>query len=275
MTRRHRAQHVFAYTANMHCGLTLVELLITIAIVSSVMAMLLPALGKAREMGRSVACRGNLGQIALAWNMYLDDYDGLFYKGVNHQYDFGGWQGEDGTNAPYRPLNAYLGLPKEDASADRARAFECPSDQGGFGYVGSVYRRLGNSYQANPALVYPAALSALPWCPEPWRTINCAIHEELHPVLCREQIAQPSQMLLTADHCWLTQWDPLITYACGKAWHGRHHCYHAAFMDGHTDEIKIRKGLYLTADYRFQPFQHIDSLVLELQEQAPCACGRE
>jgi prepilin-type N-terminal cleavage/methylation domain-containing protein/prepilin-type processing-associated H-X9-DG protein len=66
---------------------TLIELLVVVTIIAVLVAMLLPALGSARERSRQVSCLGNLKQIGLAFFMYGQDYDDFYPRVDQAEYN--------------------------------------------------------------------------------------------------------------------------------------------------------------------------------------------
>jgi prepilin-type N-terminal cleavage/methylation domain-containing protein/prepilin-type processing-associated H-X9-DG protein len=66
---------------NRRDGFTLIELLVVIAIIAILMAVLMPALNRAREQGKRAACLSNLKQLQLAWTMYADESDQRIVNG--------------------------------------------------------------------------------------------------------------------------------------------------------------------------------------------------
>ncbi len=113
-------------------GFTLVELLVVVGIIAILLGLLLTGLGRASAAAKDVRCMSNLKQIALAWNMYLEDKR-YFPRGVGFTWggvDFHPYEttGTPGYFSPNRPLNPYFDLNIREKS--RVEVFQCPRDHG-------------------------------------------------------------------------------------------------------------------------------------------------
>lgn len=86
-------------------GFTLVELLVVIAVIALLMAILLPALSKAKEQARRAICGANLKQVGVAMAGYVADTDLLpWYAGRDPTYSgpfYSDTPSDEGTPHPY------------------------------------------------------------------------------------------------------------------------------------------------------------------------------
>jgi prepilin-type N-terminal cleavage/methylation domain-containing protein/prepilin-type processing-associated H-X9-DG protein len=113
-------------------GFTLVELLVVIGIIAVLIALLLPALNRAREQARAAQCLSNLRQLGAAVVMYTNENKNLMPGGAwtipQLQWDWIYWD----TTAPVfndpsqGPLAKYLSIQTKDSPA--ISVFRCPSD---------------------------------------------------------------------------------------------------------------------------------------------------
>ncbi len=71
-------QRRFSRRRKSNLGFTLIELLVVIAIIAILAALLLPALGRAKQSGQRAGCFSNLKQIGYAFTLYLNDHENRF-----------------------------------------------------------------------------------------------------------------------------------------------------------------------------------------------------
>jgi len=199
---------------------TLIELLVVIAIIAILAAMLLPALGKAREQGRKTVCINNLKQVSLAFGMYGNDFDGWFPPNCGY------W---GGTNLGYGQwvvcLRPYFG-----SALEESKIMHCPTQNDGYA-------------QNTPANQMGDRVA----CNAPWFH-SYPMNTELFPIPANDaavagtmkkihKVEKPSDCMLILDG-----YSSLITTAAYVAWQPRHTDFcNVLFTDLHVEGVNRNK----------------------------------
>ena len=106
---------------------TLIELLVVVAIITLLVAILLPSLSQAREQAKRVACASNMKQQGLGFMMYQYDYTLLPHPLVNRGPS--GPPGVVGLSGGLYTMNGDVGLAlMEDYALASPKIWACPSN---------------------------------------------------------------------------------------------------------------------------------------------------
>jgi prepilin-type N-terminal cleavage/methylation domain-containing protein/prepilin-type processing-associated H-X9-DG protein len=114
---------------------TLVELLVVIVIIGILASLLIPAVVRTQESGRSTGCLSNLHQIGVALQLYAQDNQNILP--VMRDKSTNAVSGTNSLPSPDVVLTNYLGV---------SQVWRCPSDKAG------IYESTGSSYSWNSLL---------------------------------------------------------------------------------------------------------------------------
>jgi prepilin-type N-terminal cleavage/methylation domain-containing protein/prepilin-type processing-associated H-X9-DG protein len=227
---------------------TLVELLVVITIIAVLLAVLMPSLGKAKEMTKRMKCGTNLHQLMLAWLMYADENSGMampakdynkYNTATGHiQFWNGHWVTDNSKSG-----GGYL-IPEEGyiwKYAPHGKLNACPSlrkdmildDHGQLGY-GYNFRYLSSQDDAKTGSVYITRWTKLVRITQPSRKVafaDCARNKK------NTALGFPQEMTPFLD-------PPRQQY---PSFQGRHsETGNVAWIDGH---ISVEKPVLSRAIY--------------------------
>ncbi len=171
-------------------GFTLIELLVVVAIIAVLVAVLLPALQRARGEALTAACGFNSKQIGTALVLYVNDMDGYFPA---MWYVSGeGWYPQDDIpgHRGYRvELDPYL----EDIS----EAWKCPARD--FPDESSLLWGHYPAIKCASAYIYNHCLYSL------WGAFPKPGYRKI------ERVEEPSRIVAFAEYRW-TRWIDVVSY---------------------------------------------------------------
>ncbi len=201
---------------------SLIELLVTIAVIAILAAMLLPALSNAKEKAKSANCKSNLREIALAMNLYTSEF---------HAYPE--FQTQAITNPWARVYGATMGGAR--------KIYVCPSFQSAWTNVAGFGQIQTTSYAYN---LFGCCISA-------YQGLDGLFPD---PEVKDTAVVAPADMIAYGDGAEDKEWGGIFWFDATCVWKnndgtftqlgpGRRHNGGAniVFCDGHVEYGKYRK----------------------------------
>jgi len=241
-----------------HCkqaAFSLIELLVVIAIIALLLALVVPALKKAKHTAQRLVCQNNLKTLAMANEVYASKYDNWYVSNIDTTMTGRGeptWN----SNSAFREIvgleDAYVGssfiLPKE---------YRCPLDEQDEDY----WRQAGGTYQNRVSYGY----NFTDWGPD---SKNPAVWYGNIPVsnwACRfrmSDIRSPARKMMFLDAgdwaaymsganyklYWDRDGQDIVKYRSRNMWYPTYFRHNEganiAYFDGHVDFQKKESLFY-------------------------------
>lgn len=202
---------------------TLVELLVCIAVIALLIGLLAPALGRARESARTVACASNQRQMAMGWALYAGAHsDRAMPLAYWSSEDIGAgqqifWWGTHGTlTTPVDYSRGFL-APYLDATLSPRSVFECPCQPWGSYRPQGPSRTITSTYGYNGYYLSPAKTPG--WGDKigfrPWRRLGDVQRPGDLYVFADALLSGGSPTALPSNTALL---DPPCLYSPGPVW---------------------------------------------------------
>jgi prepilin-type N-terminal cleavage/methylation domain-containing protein/prepilin-type processing-associated H-X9-DG protein len=265
-------------------GFTLVELLVVVGIIGLLLAILLPALGRARSIAKRMSCLTKTRELVAAWEHLLTDQQERFPLGQQYEWTYGGQQGlyMHSLFTAERPLNRYLGLApilgrfdppstrrEENRIADSGvEIFRCPADRGGYDAQGPYLGYYGTSYQTNLLLVKSSLLNPTgPYSPP---FLSYAAKRDRFGIRRSRISVNASRLIVVGDGGWWLTWMPEpflpVSQSRESDWHDQDGGHNIGYFDGHAAFTRIRKGVGASSNYTIMPFAPVDEGLQAVQD---------